>query len=44
MDLKKTLLMPKTSFAMQANLSTSEKNFHDFWKDKKVFQKLKKQE
>ncbi|WP_462216731.1 isoleucine--tRNA ligase [Mycoplasmoides genitalium] len=43
MDLKKTLLMPKTSFAMQANLSTSEKNFHDFWKDKKVFQKLKKQ-
>ena len=41
-DFSKTINLPKTVFAMKANLSETENLRTDFWKEKKVYQTLKK--
>ena len=41
-DFSKTINLPKTVFAMKANLSETENLRTEFWKEKKVYQTLKK--
>ncbi|MBD22162.1 MAG: isoleucine--tRNA ligase [Alphaproteobacteria bacterium] len=41
-DFSKTINLPSTAFAMKANLSETENLRIDFWKEKKIFQTLKK--
>ena len=42
-DYSKTINLPKTNFSMKANLSENENKWIQFWKDKKVYENLKKQ-
>jgi isoleucyl-tRNA synthetase len=41
-DFSKTINLPITAFAMKANLSETENLRTDFWREKKIFQTLKK--
>jgi isoleucyl-tRNA synthetase len=43
MDYKKTLNLPKTKFAMKANLPQREPQMLKEWEDKKIYQKLREQ-
>lgn len=40
MDYKDTLLIPKTTFEMKANLSLKEPEIQKTWKQKRIYQKL----
>ncbi len=40
MELKKTLLMPKTGFEMRGNLPNKEPSFIALWKEKDIYHKL----
>lgn len=40
MELKDTLLMPKTSFPMRGNLPVKEVDIQKFWEDENVYNKL----
>ena len=40
MELKKTLLMPKTNFEMRGNLSQKEPRLILKWKDENLYQQL----
>ena len=42
-DYKQTLNMPKTAFEMKANLNVKEPNIQKQWEEKRVYQKLLKQ-
>jgi len=42
-DYKSTLNLPKTAFAMKANLANREPNYLKSWQDEKVYQTLRKQ-
>lgn len=39
MDYSKTLNLPKTDFAMRANLPQKEPNILKFWDEKNVYQR-----
>ncbi|MFL2661038.1 MAG: isoleucine--tRNA ligase [Alphaproteobacteria bacterium] len=41
-DYSKTINLPKTDFSMKANLSEKEISWLEFWKKKKVYENLKK--
>ena len=40
MEIKQTLLMPKTSFEMRGNLPTKEPNFEKFWVENDIYNKI----
>ena len=42
MEFSKTINLPKTNFSMKANLSVTENNWLKFWKEKKIYEQLKK--
>ena len=42
MEFSKTINLPKTNFSMKANLSVTENNWLKFWKEKKIYDHLKK--
>lgn len=43
MDYKNTVFLPKTDFAMKANLSKREPEYLEYWKEINLFQKLRTQ-
>tara|TARA_Y100000589_G_C26928205_1_gene537245 strand:+ start:117 stop:749 length:633 start_codon:yes stop_codon:yes gene_type:complete len=40
-DYSKTINLPRTKFSMKANLSENENQWLEFWRDNKVYKKLK---
>ncbi len=40
-NFSKTINLPSTNFSMKANLSETETNWIKFWKEKKIYKKLK---
>ena len=41
-DYSKTINLPDTKFSMKANLSKTEMSWIDFWQEKKIIEKKKK--
>ena len=41
-NYSKTINLPSTTFSMKANLSENENKWIEFWKNEKVYEKLKK--